>query len=408
MSFPEHILLVNVFFAPYTYGGATVVAEQVAQRLVQDHGCRVSAISVVQRPELVPYTVMKVEKDGIANYLVNLPHGRSYTDAYANPRVDELIAGLLDALRPDLVHAHCLQELGAGVLNLAARRGLPLVLSVHDFWWICERQFMIRPNQRYCGQDPVRIADCRGCVDTLPRARTRQEVLLDAASKADLITFPSRFARDLSERSGMRAENTAVWENGVRLPGPDFFDRQAARRARDPRRVFGFVGGPSQIKGWPLIRATFQSLKGGSETIPPFAGLLVEGSLDNSWWAGQDISKLAGDWRIHPRFSQGDMDDFYAEIDVLLFLSQWKETFGLTIREALARGIRVIQTDSGGTVEWDGADPADMLAIGDGPDALRPLILRELARTDHPAPRPVTGYADQARAFLDLVAGLGD
>jgi len=101
------------------------------------------------------------------------------------------------------------------------------------------------------------------------------------------------------------------------------------------------------------------------------------------------------------------MDDFYAEIDVLLFLSQWKETFGLTIREALARGIRVIQTDSGGTTEWDGADRSDMLAIGDGPDALRPLILRELARADdHPAPRPVTGYADQARAFLDLVADL--
>ena len=28
----RHILLVNVFFAPFTYGGATVVAEQVAWR----------------------------------------------------------------------------------------------------------------------------------------------------------------------------------------------------------------------------------------------------------------------------------------------------------------------------------------------------------------------------------------
>jgi len=93
---------------------------------------------------------------------------------------------------------------------------------------------------------------------------------------------------------------------------------------------------------------------------------------------------------------------------VLLFLSQWKETFGLAIREALARGIRVIQTDSGGTTEWDGADRTEMLQIGDGPKKLHTALDREFARADqHPDPRPVTSYADQADAFVELVAPLG-
>jgi glycosyltransferase involved in cell wall biosynthesis len=45
------------------------------------------------------------------------------------------------------------------------------------------------------------------------------------------------------------------------------------------------------------------------------------------------------------------MDDFFSSIDVLLFPSQWKESFGLTVREAISRGVWVIVTDAGGIVE---------------------------------------------------------
>ena len=55
--------------------------------------------------------------------------------------------------------------------------------------------------------------------------------------------------------------------------------------------------------------------------------------------------------RILPAFTQDTMDDFYKHIDVLLFPSQWKESFGLTVREALVRNIWIISTDGGGTTE---------------------------------------------------------
>ena len=404
MSFPQHIVVLNVFFAPNSYGGATIIAEQVARELVHRHGRRITAISAMNRPELAPYAVMKVEKDGIRNYLINMPKRRSYAEVYDNPKVAGIVSDLLDMLQPDLVHAHCLQDIGAGVLSRIKQRGVPVVLSVHDFWWICERQFMIRPDQRYCGQDPVKIEDCRGCVADLPRAKTRQSALLAEAAQVDVITFPSQFAHDLSVRSGMTAARMVVWENGVSLPLPGFFEAQAGRRAQDKRLVFGYLGGPSQIKGWPLLKPAFQGLNRDD-----FAGYLVEGSLDGTWWNGLNLSRLKGDWRIHPRFHQDQMDAFYARIDVLLFLSQWKETFGLAIREAAARGIRVLQTDSGGTTEWAGAQPETMLRIGDGPEVLRDRIERLLkAGADHPAPLAnVTSHADQAQAFLALTAPLG-
>lgn len=398
-----HVLVINIYFAPYTYGGATVVAEQVAKALKQDHGFQITAISAMSRADLTPYSVVKTEQDGIPNYMINLPFGRPYAETYSNPQVTEVVDRLMYRLEPDLVHLHCLQDIGAGVLGAAKRQGRPVILSTHDFWWLCERQFMIRMDGQYCRQDPINIDNCRGCVDNLPRARSRQNTLRAEANQADLLTFPSAFAKELSEKSGLRGRDSLVWSNGVHLPKPDFADKQKARRADAPQLAFGFVGGPSQIKGWPVIRQAFEQLKSDQ----PFEVFVVDGSLDGSWWKNTDFSKLAGRWHVVPRFSQEDMDDFYSKIDVLLFMSQWKETFGLTIREALARGIRVIQTDSGGTTEHAHADPSRMLAIGDGPERLIPELERILAEAgSHPAPAAVTSFADQASVLAERIQQL--
>lgn len=392
----KHILVANVFFAPYSYGGATVVAEQVAKELVRQTGARVSVVSMVQDDSLVPYKPIKSQTGDIVNYIINVPRNRSYAELYDNPQVTQIVARLMDLLEPDLLHAHCIQDMGAGIFTLAKARGIPVILSIHDFWWLCDRQFMIKPDQSYCGQNPIRIENCRGCVSDFSAARTRLDYLLGQAGLVDLVTYPSQFALELCETSGLAPGKGVVWENGVRLPGPGFFDAQKTRRARDKTLSFGFLGGPSQIKGWPLLRRAFTMLDRSD-----FRLLLVDGSLDGTWWEDVDLKSLDGNYEIYPRFSQDEMDAFYAEIDVLLFLSQWKETFGLAIREAVARGVAVIQTDSGGTVEHAFADPDALIPIGAGPEALQGQLAAAFGR-DYAAISPghVNSFEDQAHQFL--------
>ena len=74
MSAP-HLLVGNIFFAPYTYGGATIVAEEVARHLALDHGWQVSAVSAVSRADLPAYALRKVQTGPVPNYLINLPPG---------------------------------------------------------------------------------------------------------------------------------------------------------------------------------------------------------------------------------------------------------------------------------------------------------------------------------------------
>ncbi|MGC1428566.1 MAG: glycosyltransferase [Albidovulum sp.] len=400
MTEKMHVLVINVFFAPHTYGGATHVAEQVSRQLIARSGARVTAISVMARPEFGSYLVMKSEAAGIVNYLINLPTGRSYRQMYNNPEVINLITSIARELKPDVAHVHCVQDIGAGVLPAFKALGIPTILSVHDFWWLCERQFMIRPDGKYCGQNPIDVEQCVGCVTNHSAARDRHTYLIAQAATANLVTYPSTFARDLCERSGLAPGKGVVWENGTVPPSEGFAAAQAERRADDPRIVFGFVGGPSPIKGWPIVQDTFRTL--GRTDLK---GYLVDASLDGSWYAKGRHNELQGEWIVHPRYDSTTMDDFYVKIDVLLFLSQWKETFGLTIREALARGIHVIQTDGGGTVEHGGLDRVRLLKIGDGPAQLRPEIERILDNPEcgRPLPMPVHTYADQADALFALV-----
>jgi glycosyltransferase involved in cell wall biosynthesis len=398
-----HVLVVNVFFAPFTYGGATIVAEGLARELVA-RGHRVTAISAVSRPELAPYAAMRCEVDGIVHHLVNLPPGRGYAQLYANPEVAERVARIAAEAAPDIAHLHCLQEIGADSIPALRRLGIPVVLSVHDFWWLCERQFMLRRDGSYCAQDPVRLEACRGCAEDIGRAAVRRDFLAAAAAGADLVTYPSRFARDLCEASGLAPGRGIVLENGVRLPGPQFLARQAARRAADPRLVFGYVGGPSPIKGWPLVRSAFRTI--GRDD---FRGILLDGALDGRWYGPGATDGLRGDWEVAGRVSQDELDSFYERIDVLLFPSQWKETFGLAVREALARGIRVIQTRGGGTSEHGCAAMTRCLGIGDGAEALRDAVEAECEAGPYRGPLPaIASFADQATALLHAIAPLAE
>jgi glycosyltransferase involved in cell wall biosynthesis len=395
----RHILIANVFFAPFSYGGATVVAEQVASALLKQGGYRVTAVSLCARNDLAPYVVVKSQKNGIVNYLINVPERRSYADIYNNPEVTVRLAELISALEPDLIHAHCIQDIGTGIITAAEASNVPVILSVHDFWWLCERQFMIKMDESYCGQNPVRIENCKGCVDNFWAAKMRFNHLQEVSEKVALVTYPSQFARDLCEVSGFAQGRGVVWENGVNPPDQDFFAKQATRRAKDRRMTFGYIGGPAQIKGWPQIEKAFAGIDRND-----FRGLVVEGSRDKSWWQEKQLTKLSGAWEIYPRFEQHNMDDYYAEIDVLLFMSQWKETFGLAIREALARGITVIQTDSGGTVEHGAIRQENLIPIAAPPSRLRDAVLQALQSGKRKRPAyPVLGFDDQARAFGGLV-----
>lgn len=391
----RHVLIANVHFAPHSYGGATLVAEQVAAELAR-RGHRVSALSAAPQAGLPPYAILRTTPlPGIDSYLIALPPNRPAQLSDDNPALAAALAPLVARLAPDIAHLHCVQDLGAGLVPMFRGLGIPTILSFHDFWWLCARQFMIRPDGRHCGQDRLNPATCTACSGA--DAPARQARLAALARQADLRTAPGRFAARLHAENGTGP--VTVWENGILPPGPP-------GPARQGPVTFGYLGGPSPIKGWPQLRAALP-LIGRAD----FALHLIDAGHFAPWWRAGMLHGLPGTCRLLPRFAPERADDFYNRIDVLLFPSQWRETFGLALREALARGLRVIRTEGGGQAEHPPAPGVRTLPIGATPERLAAEMHAVIEEIHAGAPRrlpplPMRSFAEQATELDRLVEGL--
>lgn len=367
----RHLLVVNVFFAPRSYGGATVVAEEVARRIARAGEWRVSVLSFSDYGDVGRPAVIRTRlPDGIDHYTINLGGGGRPRDlSFDNPAITAEIAKLIAALRPDAAHVHCVQDLGVGVIDALDDAGVPVLLSTHDYWWLCERVFMMTNHGRFCDQDVIDPKVCAPCVDNAATLDARRAKALATLGKAALITYPSRHARAQHERNGAPGHGV-VLPNGVAGPGADYLRLREERRSG--RLRFGYIGGPGPIKGWPMIERAFRALD------PERAELILVDAAQNvgsSWWGAYRFGPLERHVRIAPGYTMETADEFYAGIDVLFFLSTWKETFGLTSREAALRGVHVIATDCGAPVEHltDGDTATILNGFGSAGDLKRVL-----------------------------------
>ena len=136
--------------------------------------------------------------------------------------------------------------------------------------------------------------------------------------------------------------------------------------------TFGYVGGNTNIKGYHLIKEAFRNIAAEDAKV-----VIVDNTLNLGFRTFHD-SDLDGlnNYEVVPAFTQQNMDDFYGSIDVLLYPTQSKESFGLTVREALIRNVWVITSDAGGAPE-DIIDGENGIVIPFDNDAMKLLAAVE-------------------------------
>lgn len=373
------VMIVNVHFAPESFGGATLVAEETAVRLA-DAGHEVVVVCATGNRALSHGEMRRYEALEVP--VIAIRHSGEHTieGEYDDPVAAARFRQILNTVRPDVVHFHAIQMLGVSLVEAAQQAGIPTVVTLHDAWWLCERQFMVRPDGRYCGQIAIDPDVCSTCVDVPSRSLQRQQRSLRILSDCSRVLTPSSFWRDLMVASGVPAARTFVNANGVSRPAPGW----QRSTYRGPVRM-GFIGGLHPVKGYHQVIAALKSLpRTDYELKVVDATARIGGSsFDFSNW---DVPGLV---TVIPGYDRSSIDEFFGGIDVLLFPSQWKESYGLTVREALLRGVWPIVTDGGGTVEHvrDGVTgtviPLDgkheslataIAAVLDSPESFRPHL----------------------------------
>jgi glycosyltransferase involved in cell wall biosynthesis len=371
------IMQVNSFYTAIV-GGATILADGISRSLMSDNEVSVFAGEIDLKRPL--HTMRDVDAGGVPVRLVNL-YGLfdMNLDAsidgfneknYLNPDMGRIFREYLEDIRPDIVHFHSLQWLGANLLEEAVKAGARTVVTMHDWWWICTRQFLFGPDRRLCPimEEP---SSCY-CKDDA-RYNKRAGYLNDVLKKADKVLTPSALMkRSFQERRPLGLDVRVV-ENGVEKP---------AGRIRTPATeggvVFGYLGGDNMLKGVDMVKDAVILLGNkygaGRFSVKMYGFALHRGLLGN-FLSDRNImmptrnpavralrkfrSKLAvyrnpgasGWFSFYPFFTHDRLDEVLGGLDVLLIPSLMRESYSLVTREALIRGIPVIATDSGGPQE---------------------------------------------------------
>ncbi len=341
------VLIANVFLWPRSFGGATIVAEELARRLYARDDTDVAVFTSRGEIEERPSALLRYDWDGVPVFATPLPPAGDHVAGFDNPAAARRFGAVLDAWRPDVVHAHSIQGFGAGILRLCQERGIPYVITLHDAWWLCDRQFMVRGNGHYCFQTRIDLGVCQACVPSARHLEARAAILRQVLHGAAHLLCPSASHRQLYLANDIAPDRISVSRNGIRHPARP----RLARKPGSPPR-FGFVGGNESIKGFHLLRGAFEDLGLGEQASDDWELVLVDNTL-NLGFSSIDVSgwKLSERVAVVPAYAQDGLDGFFDRIDVLLFPSQWKESFGLTVREALARDVWVIATAPGGQSE---------------------------------------------------------
>ena len=399
------LLILNLYYAPESFGGATIVVEQTARRFRENHDWSVLIVTTIRDHSLPRYALRRYKVDGIDIVAINVPtelHGEA---AYKNAEIAKCIVEIARAFQPDICHCHAIQVLGCDYFDELRQIGTKIAITAHDCWWICERQFMINSDGFYCNQWVLNDAQCGQCSSDHRMQMKRNTYLKTQLDKVDLVLFPSAFHRDLHLVNGIRKENSFVNKNGVTLPLPNYPEVRVAAKLQRSHTVFGFVGGPGAIKGSEQIIRAFNDIERTDYTLQVVD---AAGNVGSSW-VDKDYWNIPGNVEFIPPYRQDVMDDFFAGIDVLLFPSQWKESFGLTVREALVRNVWVIATDSGGVAEdlEDGVN-SSVIPFAAGVSELRQSIesaldWRQWSDYQNPLACEIRGFDDQAEEMSDYL-----
>jgi glycosyltransferase involved in cell wall biosynthesis len=302
---------------------------------------------------------------------------------YNNPVIAGFLATYLEQVRPDLVHITSCETLSASVLRVVKDAGLPLVLSLTDFWFLCPRINLLHGNGTNCdGQTTA--WECLRCKLLDQKAYQWPNRVLPEETVSSLLTFVSKH-RILARQRGLRGmagdmahrkaflRQALNWPdyritaspfvrdvhvaNGISAPiqvqpyGHDlsWLDGYAGKLPSDRIRI-GFIG---QIIGSKGVHLLLQAAGLFHGSLGDRFCLSIYGNLEKTPEYGAQLRTLAtkiDGVRFCGTYSHDESADVFANLDVLVVPSLWYD-FPLVIYEAFATGTPVIATNLGGMAE---------------------------------------------------------
>jgi glycosyltransferase involved in cell wall biosynthesis len=299
---------------------------------------------------------------------------RQFISPYLNPEIERDFACTLARFRPDIVHFQHLAYLSAGLPDIVRRQNIPVVMTLHDFWFKCSKILLLRYTGEIC-RDNEGFQACADCVSRRRRReparglmalilKRRDQLLRRALRQAQVVIAPSRFLKEQYVSDGyLPASSVQVIEHGI--------DTAAVlpHRPRDGRQPvrFAYIGGIAAHKGVHVLVEAFNRVH-GQATLDIYGNPQVYPAYTAE--LQQKIKHPS--IRLQGNLARQDLWRTLSGIDVVVVPSLWYETLSLIVSEAFAAGVPVIASRLGSLADRvdDGVTgflfpPGDSLALAE-------------------------------------------
>lgn len=376
-------IVLPVHHFPPTYSaGAELYTYRLARWLNQHgHQAEVVCVERVDLDDGEKLRAVQDEYDGVPVWRLSLDLRRApFAWSYDNPLIGRWMRGYLESFGPDLLHLQSGYLISASPLFAARDLGVPTLVTLHDFWFLCPRITLQRGDGSLCATLPEDPAACGWCARLAGRRyrlpnqlsggmlgavatrfdlageradqAMRRARLVEALASVDRAIAPSRF---LAGRYAgfVPAERLHVMRLGL--------DRQALATAGPPPddgvMRLGYIGQIAPHKGVHVLVRALQRVPRLGQPIE----LTIYGNLAQNPEYTARLQRMIGDdprIRLAGPFDNRQAAEVLGRLHAIVVPSLWYENSPLAIQEAQAAGRPVLTSALGGMAELvrDGID----------------------------------------------------
>ena len=302
---------------------------------------------------------------------------------YKNPVIANYLVNYLQEIKPDLVHVTSCETLSASVLQAVKDTGIPLVLTLTDFWFLCPRINLLKSDGTNCDgmTTPWQCLQCQlltskvylwpktflpgklvssllmriskypmmsrrpGLRGMAGDMQKRKEFLTKAITWPDVRITASSFVRDIFLTNHVRTPIT-ILTYGHNLS----WLKSYTGKTKSDRLRIGFIGQITHSKGVHLLIEAVNLL---NQDYKENINLSIFGNINHSIDYRTKLFELTrenSNIKFNGTYLHDQSAGIFSELDVLVVPSLWYD-FPLIIYEAFATKTPVITTNLGGMAE---------------------------------------------------------
>lgn len=272
---------------------------------------------------------------------------------------DKCVKPLLDLIQdknPDIIHIHSSANLTKGFHDGIANLGIPYVVSLHDYFYICPRIVLTDRSGDPCrGVDPSKCCRCWGVLDQLhrvSRAAKRYSFKLPIIPSSNAQMRLEGLSKYIDGASALlpvsfRVEELfrQVFPNGkyktIHIGSASYFAQTTPKIDFEGKVRATIIGMLNKIKGAEILERMIREMNGAIEFH--FYGRSQDGYKER-------FVALGGVW--HGEYSPSDLPGIMARSDIGIVPPVWEDNGPQVVMEFLNNGVPVLGTSVGGIPDF--------------------------------------------------------